>query len=87
VSGGGVRTTASVEARLHRIFREHLHVAVPDDDVDVIATGLLDSLAVAQLIMEVEREFGFVVDLARMDLDDFRSIASLARFVASHQPP
>ena len=79
-------TEGTAEERIHQIFREHLNVTVPDDHVDVIATGLLDSLGVAQLIMEVETEFDIEIDLGQMDLDDFRSVASMARFVEGQAP-
>lgn len=71
-----------VEAKIHRIFRESLELDV-DVDTDVIADGLLDSLAFVQLLVSLEEEFGLEVNLAEMDLDDFSTVSSIARLVAA----
>jgi acyl carrier protein len=42
----------------------------------------MDSLVVVRLLARLEDEFGFVVDVERLDLDDFRSVSSIARYVA-----
>ncbi len=70
-----------VEASVHRIFRDSLELDV-EVDTDVIAGGMLDSLAFVQLLLALEEEFGMKVDLADLELDDFNSVASVARLVA-----
>lgn len=72
-----------VEASVHRIFRDSLELDV-DVDTDVIAEGMLDSLAFVQLLLALEEEFGVKVDLADLELDDFNSVASVARLVADN---
>lgn len=69
-----------VEASVHRIFRDGLELDV-DVDTDVIAGGMLDSLAFVQLLLALEEEFGVKVDLSDLELDDFNSVASVARLV------
>lgn len=77
-----VRTaTESVESRVERIFSGELKVEVPSRDTDVIDTGILDSLGFVRLLGTLEREFGTRIDLEELELDDFRSIASIARFL------
>lgn len=71
-----------VESRVHRIFRDGLELDV-EVDTDVIGAGLLDSLAFVQLLVSLEEEFGLVVDLAEMELEDFSSVARIARLVAA----
>ena len=78
-------TTAAehgVEERVHRIFVDQLQLDV-QADTDVITTGLLDSLAFVQLLIELEREFGLKVDVATLELDDFSSVSQIARFVSA----
>jgi acyl carrier protein len=45
----------------------------------------LDSLAVLELIVELERRFGITVDGDDVTADAFATLASLTEFVAEHQ--
>jgi acyl carrier protein len=74
---------ADIESRVHRIFRDGLELQV-DVDTDVIAGGMLDSLAFVRLLVSLEEVFGLEVNLAEMDLDDFSSVSSVARLVAAN---
>lgn len=71
-----------VESKIHGIFRDGLELDV-EVDTDVIAGGLLDSLAFVQLLVSLEEEFGLEVNLAEMDLEDFSTVSSIARLVAA----
>jgi acyl carrier protein len=62
---------------VYDVFRDVLGVRVPDDDTDVIATGLLDSLGVAELLLTLEERFDVTIDMASLDLDDIRSVRSI----------
>ena len=75
---GGV---SAAEVRV--VFAGTLGVRVPDDDTDVIATGLLDSLGVAELLLTLEERFGITIDMATLDLDDVRSVRSIVGLVTS----
>lgn len=70
-------------AAVHEVFTDTLGVRVPDDDTDVIATGLLDSLGIAELLLTLEEHFGITIDMATLDLDDVRSVGSITALVAS----
>lgn len=67
-----------IERRVEEIFLTELRVEVPDRDTDVIDTGLVDSLTLVQLLSILEREFEVRIDLEELDLDDFRSVSSIA---------
>jgi acyl carrier protein len=53
-------------------------------DTDVIAGGMLDSLAFVQLLVSLENEFGVKMNLADLDLDDFSSVSNIARLVSAN---
>jgi len=72
---------AAVESTVHRIFRDGLELDV-EVDTDVIAGGMLDSLAFVQLLLALEEEFGVKIDLSELELEDFSSVARVARLVA-----
>ncbi len=58
-----------------------LGVQVPGDSVDMIESGLIDSLALVTLIAEIEGEFQIDLPLYDLDIDLFRSIEKIAAFL------
>lgn len=50
-------------------------------DVDLFATGLVNSLFAMQLVLFVEKEFGVTVDNEDLDYDNFKSIDAIEAFV------
>jgi acyl carrier protein len=74
---------ASLEGQLARIFEQKLNLVVPSFDADLFETRGLDSLAFVDLLLCLEKEFGLKVSLEDLELDNFRSIARLAKFIAS----
>lgn len=68
-------------ARAQRVFEEALSVAAPDPDVDIVQSGLIDSLGLVTLLFELEREFDVRVPLESLEVEDFRTIANLIRTV------
>jgi acyl carrier protein len=71
--------------RIQRIFEEVLSISAPTPQTDIIEAQLLDSLALVTLLFEVEQEFGLQIPLESLEIDDFRSIESIARFVAGRE--
>jgi acyl carrier protein len=68
------------------LFSERLGLEVPDQDMDLLTGGLVDSLAFVELLLAVEQEFGVEIDINELELDDFRSIARIASLVARLPP-
>jgi len=67
------------------LLRRHLHVIAPDEEADLVASGVVDSLKLVELFLVLERKFRIQVTLDEMDLDDFRSVASIAAYVKRQQ--
>ena len=67
--------------RVQRLFVEALNVQVPSPDTDLIDGGLLDSLALVELLFAMEREFNVTIPLEELDIDRFRTVNSIADFV------
>lgn len=51
------------------------------DDQDMFALGLVNSLFAMQLVLFVEKTFGFTVESEDLDIENFRSINAIARLV------
>jgi D-alanine--poly(phosphoribitol) ligase subunit 2 len=69
--------------RLGAIFIDHLHIDVPTPETDLLEAGFLDSLALVELLLQVEREFNIAVSLLDLDIEHVRSLRSLSSFLSS----
>lgn len=67
------------------IFLERLNVTVPSLDADLLASGVLDSLALVELLMQLELRYGLQISLEKLDFENFRSVAAIAAFVAQER--
>ena len=76
----------TLEARIHRLFTEELHLPVPDAAADLIADGTLDSLVFVDLLFRLEKEFGLRFAIETIEADELRSVRSIAEFVRHRLP-
>ena len=74
-------TAEDVIAQLTDLVRDQLGVDVPSSDADLVAVGLLDSLALVTLIVGIEDTFGCRLPLDDFDIDRFRSVDAMAAFL------
>jgi D-alanine--poly(phosphoribitol) ligase subunit 2 len=68
--------------RLDAMFFEALQMKVPSPDTDFIETGMVDSLQLVELLLQLEKRFACRIDIDDIELDDFRTLNSIARLVA-----
>jgi len=73
---------ASIIDELSALFDEALHIEVPSPDTDLIDSGLLDSLQLVQLLLQIEERMGARIPLDEVELDDLRSVSRLAGLIA-----
>jgi methoxymalonate biosynthesis acyl carrier protein len=62
-------------------FESELHLTVPSVDTDLFECGALDSMAFVQLLLYVEKNFGIEVSIDDLELENFRTIDLIARFI------
>jgi acyl carrier protein len=70
-----------VTAQVRELVQLVLNAHIGSDDTDIVETGLLDSLALVELLVGIEREFNVQVELESLDLDNLRSVRSIAQMV------
>jgi acyl carrier protein len=70
-----------VHQKLTELFAKKLNLDVSSVDTDLVETGLLDSLTLVELLTQLEETFGVSVSTDDLELENFRSIASIAGFV------
>jgi D-alanine--poly(phosphoribitol) ligase subunit 2 len=67
--------------RVHALLVELLPHDSIELDTPLIASGVLDSFALIELLAAIEEEFGIQLPLDDLDLDVLRSIDSIASYV------
>jgi acyl carrier protein len=70
-----------VHQKLTELFAKKLNLDVSSVDTDLVETGLLDSLTLVELLTQLEETFGVSISTDDLELENFRSIASIAGFV------
>jgi D-alanine--poly(phosphoribitol) ligase subunit 2 len=70
-----------VRERVANLFSRAMNLDVPSMDADLFDTGVLDSLAFVELLLQLEREFGVSTSVEDLEIDNFKSIARIAEFV------
>jgi acyl carrier protein len=73
-----------LEQEVTAILRE-LIIDVPGPEVDVIETGLLDSLGLVTLVYELEQRCGITIPFETLEVDNFRTVRSIARLAETQQ--
>lgn len=80
-------TPEEIRARI----RTHIEASFPEksaeltDETELLEERFLDSLAIVETVVFLERTFAIKMSQADLNQDNFRSIQALARFVASRR--
>ena len=65
------------------LFATKMNIEVPSADTDLFETGVLDSFGLVDLLLHLETEFGAKTSVEDLEVDNFRSIATIAEWVAA----
>jgi acyl carrier protein len=84
-SSASNETSVNIEAEIGRLLRDKLGVDGGLPDADLIASGVLDSLTLVQLLVDLEEHMGITIHFGDLEIDEVRSIAALARLVIRHR--
>ena len=74
-------TPPTTEERVVALFRQTLDRAVPSAQTDLLESGLLDSLALVELLVALEQEFQVTFALDELDVESFRTVERIGEFV------
>jgi methoxymalonate biosynthesis acyl carrier protein len=78
-----MRDHQTIGSEVADLFTQKLHVDVPSHDCDLFEKGILDSLQLVELLLQLEQHFGVRISLDEMDLENFRSIERITVALAS----
>jgi D-alanine--poly(phosphoribitol) ligase subunit 2 len=66
---------------IRELLAKKLLIQLDSPDADLLAAGILDSLALVQLLLHLEERFAVKIPLETLEIDDLRSLTSIARLV------
>jgi acyl carrier protein len=72
----------TVENEVAKIFSQKLHVDVPSRHSDLFEAGILDSLHLVELILELEQQFCVRISVGETDLENFCTIERISLVLA-----
>ncbi|MBO0861052.1 MAG: acyl carrier protein [Chloracidobacterium sp.] len=75
--------TREFQQRVSALFAEKFNLDVASAETDLIETGLLDSLVLVELLAQLEESFDVSISTDDLELENFRSIDTIVRFLAA----
>lgn len=81
----GEQPDEAIVDQLRVLFREALSIEVASPDTDLIDAGLLDSLALVELIFQIEQRFAIDLALEELEVDNFRTLARLSASITEQR--
>ena len=74
-------TEGPLATQVLRFIEGVVDLQIPDHETDLFATGILDSLTMVDLIAGLEEAYGIEISLEDLEVDTFRTPASIASFL------
>ena len=71
---------------LAEIFTDILGIPLPDPDAELVSSGLLDSMSIITLVVEIEERFGIEIPTEDLDLTSFSTVRGMAQMIQSVRP-
>ena len=71
----------ALQQQVTTLFAEKLNLDVASAETDLVEAGLLDSLALVELLAQLEESFDVSISTDDMELENFRSITGIAMFL------
>jgi acyl carrier protein len=79
-------TETAVEQTILAFLRERFGVELPSSGVNLIETGVLDSMMFVDLIVLIEEQYGVVAELDDLEIENFATVERMAQFVVERSP-
>ena len=80
----GITSRQELIRAIQAFLLGRLCIHVDSPETDLLETGTLDSVAQVNLILYIEERFRLHLPVENLEIDSFRSVASIAELIASH---
>jgi D-alanine--poly(phosphoribitol) ligase subunit 2 len=81
-----VERLRKLQQEINTIFAERFDTKLESDDVDLLETGIVDSVKIVELVLELEQRFGVSMPFEDLEIEDFRTVPRLAERIARTTP-
>ena len=71
-----------LQQQISDIFAERFETRLASPQVDLLETGLVDSVKIVELVLEIEQRFGVSLPFEELEIEDFRTVPRLAERIA-----
>jgi D-alanine--poly(phosphoribitol) ligase subunit 2 len=75
-----------LQRQIADIFAGRFDTRLDSDDVDLLETGIVDSVKIVELVLELEQRFGVSLPFEELEIEDFRTVPRLAERIARTTP-
>jgi D-alanine--poly(phosphoribitol) ligase subunit 2 len=70
-----------LQLQIVEIFSQCFEIKLPSEEVDLLDTGIVDSVRIVELVLEIEQRFGVSLPFEDLEIDDFRTVKRLAECI------
>jgi acyl carrier protein len=71
-----------LQQQIIEIFRDRFETRLGTDEVDLLEAGIVDSVRIVELVLEIEQRFGVNLPFEDLEIDDFRTVPRLAERIS-----
>jgi acyl carrier protein len=72
-------------SQVTRLIAQNLLLNISSPQEDLLSSGAIDSLSLIELLVNVEEHFGVRIPLDELEIEDLRSIQSIARLIENYR--
>ncbi len=72
-----------IAPKIIELLSERIQIEVASNEEDFVASGMLDSLGLVELMASLEETFEIHIPFDEIEIDNFRSVTRIAEFVTS----
>ncbi|MBF0099471.1 MAG: acyl carrier protein [Desulfobacterales bacterium] len=73
--------TEEIMSKLTQFVGKYVNINEITPDLDLFASGRVNSLFAMQLVLFIEKDFGFKVENTDLDIENFKSLDALFAFI------
>jgi D-alanine--poly(phosphoribitol) ligase subunit 2 len=81
-----MQTLDKLQQEIIDIFAGRFETKLDTLDVDLLETGIVDSVRIVELVLEIEQRFGVGLPFETLEIEDFRTVPRLAERIARTTP-
>ena len=74
-------SSEEIMPKVKNFVGQYLNTDALDYDLDLFASGMVNSLFAMQLVLFVEKEYGFKVENDDLDIENFKSLNAIDAFI------